>query len=155
MKRVSLIAAVAALCVGLVAPTAFSATISTKRYKGDIDVGGTVDFKVRKSKRPGHPAVRKVISFKFSQLPVECDGGDNTSSGEITFKVRVRNGKFNINGVQGSPQNPTASLRIHGELKGPRNASGTIRVRGSQTPVDVGGSDNCDSKTQDWSAKKV
>lgn len=90
---------------------------------------------------------------------MDCQGHPNpeATSGEITFRVPVRNKRFQINGIAGDPNNPTAALRVRGELTAPRKAKGTIRVHGSAVPLDppTGGRGDCESTRQDWTAKRV
>ncbi|MGZ8328784.1 MAG: hypothetical protein ACXWUV_14890, partial [Allosphingosinicella sp.] len=86
MKRLTAIAAVFAL--GLIAPTTVGA--AAKEYNGTFESSGTVDFKLKKSNK----GKKKIIDFAFHGFPVHCDGGPNSTSGILKFKVKVEKNKF-------------------------------------------------------------
>jgi hypothetical protein len=151
MRRALLVAAVAALLVA--APLAVAAS-KTTTYSGTINGGGTIEVTVKTTKKH-HKKKTKVVDFRFEGLAVECTGGDGTetTSGALNFKLPVKKGKFTVDAVLGSPQNPEAALLAHGKIK-KRSASGDIRVHGSAVPLDAGGTGSCDSDTVRWSAAK-
>lgn len=159
MKRISVVGVVVALCALLLIATIASSAVTTKKYSGDIEKGGTVDFTIRTTKRPGHPRRSKVVKFVFEELVVDCQGHPNpeSTSGNTDFRVPIRNRKFQINATLGDPDSPRAALKVRGELTAPRKAKGTIRVHGSAVPLDppAGGTGNCESTTQDWTAHRV
>ena len=154
MKRVSVLGVVVALCALLLITTVASSATSTRKYTGDIEKGGTVDFTIRKNKRPGRPARSKLIKFVFEGLVVDCQGHPNpeTTSGRIITTAPVRNGHFQF---RGSNENETASLRFSGDLTGPRKAVGKIRVHGSAVLLDDKTTANCESHNQDWEAHRI
>jgi hypothetical protein len=151
MKRALLLGAVAAMLVA--APIAAAAG-KTTTYSGDIDGGGTIEFTVKTTKKH-HKKKSKVIDFRFEGLPLDCAGGDGTetTSGALNFKVPVKKGKFTVDAVLGSSQNPKAALLANGKIK-KGSARGDIRVHGTEVPLDGGGTGDCDSDTVDWSATK-
>lgn len=122
---------------------------ATKEYTGTIDGGGTVNFKIKKTKNGS-----KVKDFQFATFPVDCTGGPNTASGHVTFSPKVKHKKFEIHAVAGNPQNPDARLDITGKLTSGGNAEGTIKVDGSNLEVDTppDSHDNCTSEKADWTA---
>ena len=158
MKRISVVGVVVALCALLLMATVASSASTTKKYSGDIEKGGTVDFTVKTTKRPGKPRRSKVVKFVFEGLVVQCQAPPSTdsTSGNITFSVPVRNRKFQINAVVGDPNDPNASLKVKGEQTGPRKFKGTIRVHGTDVALDSSAdTGNCESTTQSWDAKRV
>jgi hypothetical protein len=139
----------------LVAAPIAAAASKTTTYSGTINGGGTIEVTVKTTKKHHKKKKTKVVDFRFEGLAVECTGGDGTetTSGALNFKLPVKKGKFTVDAVLGSPQNPEAALLAHGKIK-KRSASGDIRVHGSAVPLDAGGTGSCDSDTVRWSAAK-
>ena len=148
MKRLTVVTVICA--VGLIAPATVGA--ATRSYSGAFEVSGTVGFDV-KTKR----GKKKVINFSFSQLPVECDGGPNTSSGNVPeFKIKVNDsGKFDADLVSTDP-GAEAELNIDGKLKSGGKAEGTVRLHGQDVIVNNtsgGARQPCDSGKTEWTAE--
>lgn len=135
--------------VGLAAPASMGATV--KQYNGTFTPGGTLSFKLKKTNKG-----KKVIDFTFSNFPVACSGGPNTTSGNLTFPVKVKNNKFEAAGVAGNdPNNPRSRLDLTGEFKPGQKAEGTMKVRGPKVNVDnppPRGTSDCSSPKTNWTA---
>jgi hypothetical protein len=132
-------------CVAMLAPAVADA--SKKQYAGSIEPSGEISFTLRKQN-----GKLDVLKLAWTNLPVDCNGEPNTTSGKLSFAVPVKDHKFKARAVLGDPQSPEARAVIKGELKGKRHAEGTIEVNGSHLPTDDGGSGNCESGRLDWSA---
>src|SRR5690349_259198 len=103
MKKLIALVAAAAM---LVSVAAAGAAGKTTTYNGEIDNGGTIQLKVKKSKKKGKKKTR-VVLFRFEGLPVACGAnGAGTTSGALDFKVPVKRGKFEIDAIIGKPSNP-------------------------------------------------
>jgi hypothetical protein len=143
--------AIALVCaVGLVAPATVGA--ATKSYSGTFEVSGTMGFDVKTKK-----GKRKVINFSFSSLPLECDGGPNTTSGSVPdFKIKVSDGgSFDADLISKDP-GAEAELNINGKLKSGGKAQGTVRVHGQNVGVNDqsgGARQPCDSGKTKWTAE--
>lgn len=143
MRKLAFFAGVAAIALG--APTAGAAG---KSYDGTFEPGGTLAFKLEKTKTG-----KKIFNYRFKSFPLQCSGGPNTTSGNLTFAVRVKNNKFSTVAVAGNdPQNPAAKLSLAGTLKPNGNAKGTMKIEGSKVDVDSGRRSACSSPRTDWSA---
>jgi hypothetical protein len=136
-----------ALAVALVLPAVAGAGQDKTRYLGSFESSGTLQFVVKKTDRG-----KKVFNFRWTDFPLDCKGGEDTSSNGLTFGVRVRNGRFETQAVD-NPDNPGSRLFLEGRLEGV-SASGTMRLRGKRVPVDGPGRKECDSGTVDWSASQ-
>ena len=133
--------------IALALPTTVSA--AAKKYEGPIENGGTVEFSIKKTNNG-----KKLVKWVWLDMPAACDGGAEEVSGEISFNVKVKNNRFKLDAIQGTPQNPTARMTAKGKINGD-NATGEIRVHGSSVPIDGGGTAPCDTGTEDWSASRV
>ena len=136
-----------AMVIAVAVPTAVSA--AAKQYQGPINGGGTVEFAIKRTDNG-----KKLVKWIWRDMPAACNSGAEEVSGSISFKVRVKNGKFELDAIQGTPQNPTARMTAEGDV-GRNNADGTIRVHGSAVPIDDGGTANCDTGKETWTASKV
>jgi hypothetical protein len=149
MRRLTVVTVICA--VGLVAPATVGA--ATRSYSGTFESSGTVGFDVRKK-----DGKRKVINFSFSNLPLECDGGPNSTSGSVpNFRIKVsKRGNFDADLVSTDPD-AEAELNIDGKLKSGGNAEGTVRVHGEDVIVNnpQGDRQPCDSGKTDWTASVV
>lgn len=136
--------ATAACTLLLAAPAA----AKTREYQGQIDREGAISFGVK-----GKKDRAKVVDLEWFRLPVECGrkGKPDSSTGTLTFKVPVEDGKFDAYAVYGNKKHPKAEAIIKGKINGDR-AHGTIIVRGSKLPVNDAGVGNCDSGRQPWNA---
>ena len=148
MKKFLALAGVSA--VALIAPGTVGA--ATKSYSGTFESSGTVGFDVKKKK-----GKRKVIKFRFDDLPVECDAGPNTASGNVPeFKIKVSDGgNFDADLVSETP-GAEAELNIAGKLKSGGKAAGNLRLHGKDVIVDntAGGETQpCDSDKTKWTAE--
>ena len=138
--------ALAGVCVvGLVAPTTVGA--ATKSYNGTFEPGGTLSFKVKNTNNG-----KKVKAFTFLGFPVQCNSGSETTSGNLSFAPKVENKKFEAHAILGNSNNPLAKLTLVGKLKGGGQAEGTMKVSGTNVPIDPSGSGNCSSPKTDWTA---
>jgi hypothetical protein len=138
--------------IGVVAAIGLPATASASStdLAGNINPSGTISMTVKK--KNGHTKVVKLI---WHNLPVSCNSGDYTASGDSTgfvFKVNKQN-EF---GATLTNQSQTATAKIAGKLKNHgTKATGTIRQQG-QVLTDANGTQaGCDSGKDDWSAEKV
>lgn len=115
-------------------------------YQGPIGSAGAIEFGVK-----GKGDRAKVVDLRWYRLPVECGRKDDTSTGTLTYKVPVEDGKFSANAVYGNPKRPKAEAIIEGKINGSK-AHGTIIVRGTKLPVTDAGVGNCDSGKDPWNA---
>lgn len=148
MNRRHLMTAVAATFV-LAVPASAPGAVS--RFAGEFEAGGELQFN-RVTTNKG----QTVNNFKFEQVAITCRSGPNTTTGGLTFRIPVRRGgKFRTSAVRLDNQGRVlAQLRIAGRFKGPRSASGVMRVSGSKVPVDSGGGARCDSGRLRWSVQR-
>jgi hypothetical protein len=155
VKRFLISSIVAGLA--LAGPLFASAATSTRSFSGTIDPSGTVSFKLKKHNGTRTiPGASPSKGFTFGSMPVDCDGGPDTTGGVVTFTIPVKDtGKFTIKAVAGNPQNPSSALLVKGDFNNKyTKASGTIRVHGSNVLISGNNHDACDSGTLDWSAQK-
>lgn len=149
MKKLLALAGLLALAIGLV--TEANAGTRTKDYNGTFEPGGTLSFTVKPTDNG-----KKVVKFKFFLFPVQCDSGMNTTTGRITFGMKVRNKEFHARAVNDAG---TSELAVEGRLKGGGEAQGTLKVKGSGVNVDHPpprrGTDSCSSPKTDWTASTV
>lgn len=145
MRKYTIASLAAVLALAL--PTTVGA--ATKKFEGAIDNGGTVEFSIKKTNDG-----KKLVRWIWRDMPAACNGGAEEVSGSIGFNVKVKNNKFELDAIQGTSQNPTARMTAEGTVNR-NNASGELRVHGSAVPIDGGGTDNCDTGKEDWSASKV
>jgi hypothetical protein len=148
VKRLTVVTVICA--VGLVAPATVGA--ATKAYSGTFESSGTMGFDVKTKK-----GKRNVINFHFTALPLECDGGPNSSSGNVPeFKIKVSDGgSFDADLISTDP-GAQAELNIDGKLKSGGKAQGTVRVHGQDVVVnDTSGGPRqpCDSGKTKWTAE--
>jgi hypothetical protein len=146
MKRISICAAATA---GLLIPAAALAAASV--YKGGFDPSGKLKFKVA-----SHHG-KKVIPanrFRFTRFPLSCRTGDETTSGHLMAAIKVKRSRFHKR-LFASDSGLDATLRLQGKLKhrGHR-AVGTMRISGSDVPVDNGPPADCHSGEVPWKARR-
>jgi hypothetical protein len=133
------------LIVALALPT--QAIASTKSYGGGFDPSGSLSFKVKKKKHKK----KRVIKFLFQGVPMTCDDGAHTTSGLLTFAMKVKKGSFHGD----ASFNNQATLVVQGELSG-SSASGALQAIGA-LPIDGGdgaAGTNCDTGVRPWSAAR-
>jgi hypothetical protein len=143
MRKV-LIVAVTALAIALIVPTLASAV--SNRFMGSVTPLGDIGFKYVKKHHK-----RKVVNLSFDGIPMDCNDGSHTTSGDTgNFAFKVHNKKFGDRLTNGAG----ATLNIHGKFTNNyHHASGTIRVHGHNVPTDPSGSAHgCDTGTDDWEA---
>lgn len=136
----------AVVATALTLATAAPAAAKTREYQGPIGPSGAISFAVK-----GKRDRAKVLDLAWYRLPVDCGRRDDTSTGTLTYKVAVEEGKFAANAVYGNPKHPKAEAIIRGRINGER-AHGTIIVRGSKLPVNDAGVGDCDSGKHRWNA---
>jgi hypothetical protein len=141
VKRIAVSVVVVAV---LALPT--QALGSTKSYSGGFDPSGAVSFKVKKKK---HGKKKKVIKFLFEGVPTTCDDGVHTTSGLLTFAMKLKHKNFHGD----ASFNNQATLVVAGKVDG-SSASGTLQAIGA-LPIDNGdgaSGTNCDTGIRPWSA---
>ena len=140
-----------ALVLALALPTQASA--ASREFAGEIAPSGTLTFKLKKKKkhRP------KVKNFTFRQVPINCDGGPNTTFGRISGGLTVKRKRFGIELID--EEAGTSHLEVAGTVsKGA--SSGTIRVFGA-APLENPSTDpptrgsNCDTGVLNWTAARA
>ena len=139
-----------ALVLALVLPAQASAR--QREYDGVITPSGELGFKVKfkKGEKP------KVKGFTFFDVPINCDGGPNTTFGKVTGGLKVRKKRF---GAELTNDEGTSHLQVAGTVS-KRASSGTIRVFGAvpleDPPTDppVVGS-NCETGVLNWTATRA
>ena len=133
------------LCALLLAAPAAA---KESEFRGPIGPSGAISFTVK-----GKKERTKVVDLAWYRLPVECGSKDkpDSSTGTLTFKVPVEDGKFSAYAVYGNKKRPKAEAIVKGRINGER-AHGTIIVRGSKLPVSGAGVGNCDSGKHPWNA---
>ena len=142
MKKIAMFAVVGAVTL---APAVASA--GGRSYDGAFATGGELHFKVVKSQDG-----KKVINYRFERFVLNCEGGPNTTTGDLSFSVRVRDNKFSTRAVLGNPNSPRATLNLQGKLN-PNGAEGTMKIEGRKVPTDTGpNSDACSSPKTAWTA---
>lgn len=144
MKKFAVAVLSAALMLS--APAAVGAG-KKKAFAGSFKPAGTLQFDLKKTKKG-----KRVVNFEWDAFPLECDGGPKTSSGNLTFKVKVKKKEFSATAVPNADPK-AAKLSLKGEFKGKRNAEGTMRLRGDKVPTDTT-PDRCDSK-HPWKASVI
>ncbi|MDQ3729379.1 MAG: hypothetical protein M3355_07280 [Actinomycetota bacterium] len=141
MKKIAMFAVVGAVAL---APAVASA--GGRSYDGAFDTGGELHFKVVKSQDG-----KKVINYRFERFAVNCEGRSNTTTGDLSFSVRVQNNKFDTRAILGDPGNPKATLNLHGKLL-PNGAEGTMKIEGRKVRTDTGPNTACSSPKTGWTA---
>lgn len=138
--------------IGVVAAIGLPATASASStdLAGNIDPSGTITMTVKKGNNG-----TKVVKLIWHNLPVMCNSGNYTASGDTTgfaFKVNRQN-EF---GATLTNAGHTATAKIEGKLKNHgTKATGTIRNQGQVLTDSNGSQAGCDSGKRDWSAQKV
>lgn len=138
-----------ALVLALALPT--QAFAKTREYTGTVAPSGTLEFKWKKKKK----RKPKVKGLTFSQVPITCAEGANTTTGRLTFGIKVRKKRFQAD----AKDNEGSMLTVAGTVsKG--GSSGTIRVFGA-TPLDNPPTDpptrgtGCDTGVLNWTASRA
>ena len=134
---------VATLIVALATPS--SAVAGTRHFKGSIAPSGGISFDART--RPGK-VVRVLPGLAFSHVPMTCDGGARTVSGDYNFGMRVVRHHFHGTGIYTGGGKVTVS----GEFthRG-RRADGTIKISGDFSAINATG---CYAR-HGWRARKT
>ena len=133
--------AVAGCTLALAAP----ASAKTLDFQGPIGPSGAISFTVK-----GKGDKLSVRDLEWFRLPVECGNEENTTSGTLSYRVKVEKGKFEAKAVLGTKKKPKAKAVIKGKINGDK-ASGSINVSGTKLPVSDG-TGNCASGKHPWNA---
>ena len=142
------------VCLTLVIALALPAQASARQreYDGTVTPSGELGFKVKfkKGKKP------KVKGFTFSDVPINCDGGPNTTFGKVTGGLKLKKKRF---GAQLTNEEGTSNLHVAGTVS-KKGSSGTIRVFGAvpledppTDPPPIGS--NCETGVLDWTATRA
>lgn len=143
LRNVGIFAAALACGLTLASPAA----AKPREFQGPIGPSGAISFDLK-----GKGERARVLDLEWYRLPVDCaKGKKDTSTGTLTYKVPVEDGKFSANAVYGNKNHPKAEAIIRGRINGER-AHGTIIVRGSKLPVNDAGVGDCDSGKHPWNA---
>lgn len=137
MRTKFITAGLAALALAVPASASAATT-----YSGNFEPTGTLQFTVSNN---------KVKEFQFSGFPLNCGGASKTTSGNLTFDVRVKKGHFEAAAVLGNADRPKAKLKLVGDIDGAL-ASGTMNIKGRKVPLDGGGRGKCHSGNVAWTA---
>ncbi|HEX8204655.1 MAG TPA: hypothetical protein VF587_01205 [Solirubrobacteraceae bacterium] len=137
MRRISLLAALAAVSLLAVAP---AAAAPTKRFSGKNDQNRPLNFKVRSG---------KVVDF-VGGVNLFCIGEGIQFNAAIPPKaMRVRNGRFKY---KGDDKEGNGSLEIAGRITG-RRAKGTLAMVTSRYSSSEGRVISCSADTK-WNARQ-
>lgn len=150
MKRI--VPAVLVLALALPA----HAAASKREYSGAVDAAsGSIDFTLKKKRKKGKKGRRMTVrGFEFRNVPVACDDVSGTTSGRLTFGIRVRKKKFEA----AADDDGGSNLNVKGTLKqkGKRTV-GKLRVFGD-VPLDPNGEQRgtgCNTGRLEWDAARV
>jgi hypothetical protein len=146
MKR-----SLSAIVVGLALLMPPSASAAGKKYRGEVEGGGTVSFQVVKRDNG-----RKVVKrFRWNNIIVECPDGEHTYDA-VMYPMKVFRGGFGTIAV--TPDRRTRAV-IKGEVHR-RKANGWLNVEG-RIPHDDGVDDGCGTlifrpnRRVKWDAERV
>ncbi len=141
-----LIALMALSIAVLIAPAAVGA--AKKTYGGAFESSGELQFDLKKANKG-----KKILDFTFAGFPVQCDSGSQTTSGHLTFAIKVKNNKFEADAISTNPGSES-KLNLTGKLKNGGQAEGTLKVHGANVLIDnpPNTRDNCTSPKTDWTA---
>jgi hypothetical protein len=145
LRWVGALAAIATLGLGVAAAYgSFDAGTYLGRITGvqgiPLPKGGNMSFKISGS--------GNVTTFQFRKIYVACaDGNVHRTSGHLSRTAApIDNRVFTIHA-----SNSTASVKIKGIIRGQNHARGYLNLKGV-VPVTSGGSLNCKTGKQFWSA---
>jgi hypothetical protein len=145
--KAKVLVAVAVVSGALV--SAALAAAKTTEYSGPIKPSGALSFKL--TQKPDFTRLRN--GFSFSKLPVRCSGHNETTSGHLTFPIKVEHRHFT---ATAKTRHGGASLVLKGKFTpGYQGAKGTIRIRGKRVPIDSGGRHRCGSGVRKFRVKPV
>ncbi len=112
----------ATLVAALAMPAA--ALAGTRHFDGSVDPSGGISFdaKTRSGK-----VVKVLPGLAFDKVPVTCDSGKRTFTGNFDFGMAVRIGQFKGTGLY----DPSGGVKVAGEFTHHgRRANGIIRISG-------------------------
>jgi hypothetical protein len=138
----------ATLIVALAVPTVAGAW--THVFDGKFDPSGTIELKIRKLHGRS-----KLTTVKFREVPISCDQGNETTSGNVLKqRVPVEGGKFRLT-ARATSADDHSTLKLVGRLTHHgRRAKGTMRVHGAVVPLDGGTHGRCDTGRLRWHASR-
>jgi hypothetical protein len=121
------------------------AEAATTGYSGRFAQGGELSFNLKKER-----GERKVTRWRWTDFPVVCASGAETTEGHYTFWLEVKRREFAGRAVLESPSGRTiGGAKVEGRFRhGYQTAGGSFRVYG-RTPEDHR---HCDSGKVDWTA---
>ena len=149
MKRI--VAAVLVLALALPA----HAAAAKRDYTGAVEAAsGSIEFTLKKKKKKGKKGKTQTVKdFEFRNIPISCTDTTGTTSGRLTFGMRVRKKKFEAAADDGEGSN----LNVKGTLKQKgKRITGTLRVFGD-VPLDPAGEQRgtgCATGELEWDAAR-
>ena len=143
MQRI-LLPLVLALVFALALPA--HAAAATRGYSGGLEPSGELSFDL-KHKR----GVKTVKDFAFAAVPVDCAEGTSTTSGHLTFGMRLEGKEFGTRADDGQG----SRLRVSGKLKQRgKRAEGKLRIHGEVPTEDGARGTSCDTGALLWDAAR-
>lgn len=102
---------------------------------------------------PHSDGTTEAEDFQFFALPLDCEGDERTTSGELGDML-VKNNKFSNKIVVGPRKNPKFKIKVKGELPELAGgvANGFLKISGRKVFTDQGGKKKCTSGKNSWSA---
>jgi hypothetical protein len=133
-----------ALAVALTLPA--DAMAAKRAYAGGIEPSGELSFKL-KQKRD-----RETIkNFAFTQVPIDCAEGAKTTTGHLTFGIRLEGKEFGAR----ADNDEGSRLRVSGKLKQRgKRARGKIRIHGAVPTDDGATGTSCDTGILRWGTSR-
>lgn len=143
MRRIVVVACVAALTAGLLAAVAYAASV--KEFAGGVDKGGRINFSALRD----HGKYTRAGVFELRKIPVKCDEGNTKARVSTQNAVDVTHREFTYKFGFG----PGENARVSGKFNRKGNkATGVFRASGLDLDSD---STNCTTNgARDWTAHK-
>ncbi|HYH61155.1 MAG TPA: hypothetical protein VD766_04755 [Solirubrobacterales bacterium] len=133
--------------MGLALPAA--AVAGSRGFSGSFENGqGQVLFELD-TKNNGK---QEVVDYQFVDVPLDCKGDAETTTGIIELGIKVKNSKFADTFTLGSDKNPKLKIKVEGKFVSDNASSGTFSIKGRKVPLNGGGAKKCKSGSLDWSA---
>jgi hypothetical protein len=144
MRRILVIASVAALAVALVATVAYAASV--KHFAGSVDRGGKVHFDALRD----HGKYTRAGLFDFDRIPVKCDQGNDKAFISTQNVVDVKQRKFSYKFNFGDD----GKARVSGKFNRKGNkAKGVVNIS-DFSPGDTSSTGCTTNGPRDWKATK-